>query len=80
MLGNGLKGSLGPVGLPLQLVDCPGSFGSLELVLTIFLGLGASCGKHHLSVANSYCVFGVVLLAWGGGSAREMLSRSTQCD
>lgn len=70
MLGNGLKGSPGPVGLPLQLVDCPGSFGSLELVLTIFLGLGASCGKHHLSVANSYCVFGVCFIGLGRGKCR----------
>lgn len=70
MLGNGLKGSLGPVGLPLQLVDCPGSFGSLELVLTIFLGLGASCGKHHLSVANSYCVFGVCFIGLGRGKCK----------
>ena len=57
MLGSGLKGSLGSVGWPRQcLVGCPCSFGSLELVFMIFLGVGVCVGS-TISVANSHCVW-----------------------
>lgn len=69
MLGTGLLGSLGPVGLPLQLhVDFPGNSGSLELVLRIFLGVGTSFRKHHLSVPNPH--YGWCFIGLGRGKCR----------
>ena len=75
MLGSGLKGSLGSVGWPRQrLVGCPGSFGSLELVFMIFLGVGVCVGS-TISLSPTCIVFGVCFTGLGRGQCREM-SRS----
>lgn len=81
VLSSELKGSLAPVGLSLQLpADCPCSFGSLGADIQNFSGgegqlWGAPSTRCRLSLDLVF-----VLLVWGGGNAREMLSRSTQCD
>lgn len=77
MLGSGLKGSLGSVGWPRgqRLVGCPCSFGSLELVFIIFLGVGCLWGALSLCLQLGI-VFGVCFTGLGRGQCREMLSRS----
>lgn len=59
MLGKGLECSLGSVDLFLQFLlgTARVALAPLELVLRISLGVGASYGEHHLSIANSHCVW-----------------------
>lgn len=67
MLGSGLKGSLGSVGWPRQrLVGCPCSFGSLELVFIIFLGVGC-LWESTISLSPTRIVFGVCFTGFGEG-------------
>lgn len=45
-------------------------FSPLELLLRISLGMGASYGEHHLSIAKSHCVW--CLFYWlGRGKCRR---------
>lgn len=73
---SGPYGSISAV----PLMDCPCSFDSLGVGAQNFPGGGGQLwGAPSIHCQLSLCLV-FVLLVWGGGSAGEMLSRSTHCD